>query len=47
MNQLFRYIKKMETSDLVLSILVILGAVLNLFPLYWLITYLPFYSDQP
>ena len=28
----------METSDLVLSILVILGAVLNLFPLYWLIT---------
>ncbi len=38
MNQLFRYIKKMETSDLVLSILVILGAVLNLFPLYWLIT---------
>lgn len=38
MNQLFRYMKRMETSDLVLSILVILGAVLNLFPLYWLIT---------
>lgn len=38
MNQLIRYIKKMETSDLVLSILVILGAILNLFPLYWLVT---------
>lgn len=31
-------IKRMEKSDLIVTILVTLGAVLSLFPLYWLIT---------
>lgn len=38
MGNVIRKIKKMELPDLVMNILIILGAVLNLFPLYWLIT---------
>lgn len=35
---MLKRIKHMEKPDLILNIIIILGAVLNLFPLYWLVT---------
>ena len=35
---MLKRIRHMEKPDLILNIIILLGAVLNLFPLYWLIT---------
>lgn len=35
---MLKRIRHMEKPDLILNIIIVLGAVLNLFPLYWLIT---------